>query len=52
MDAECANAFEDLKKRLMIAPIFKMPDGIGGMVIYSDASGRELGCVPMQHEHV
>ena len=29
-----------------------MPDGTGGMVIYSDASGRGLGCVLMQHGHV
>jgi len=36
----------------MTAPILKMPDGTGGMVIYSDASGRGLGCVLMQHEHV
>ena len=30
----------------------KMPDGTGGMAIYSDASGRRLGCVLMQHGHV
>ena len=35
--AECANAFEDLMKRLMMAPILKMPDGTGSMVIYNDA---------------
>ena len=50
--AECANTFEELKKRLMMAPILKMPDGTGDMVIYSDASGRGLGCVLMQHGHV
>ena len=47
--AEYASAFEDLKKRLMTAPILKMPDGTGGVVIYSDSSGRGLGCVLMQH---
>ena len=36
----------------MTAPILKMPDGTGGMVIYSDASGKGLGCVLMQHGHV
>jgi len=50
--AECANTFEDLKKRLTTAPILKMPDGTGGMVIYCDASGRGLGCVLIQHGHV
>ena len=50
--SECANAFEDLKKRLMTAPILKMPNGTEGMVIYSDESGRGLGCVLMQHGHV
>ena len=47
-----ANDFEELKKRLMAAPILMMPDGTGGMVIYSDASGKGLGCVLMQHGHV
>ena len=47
--AECASAFEDLKKRLITTPMLKMPDGTGGMVIYSDASGSGLGCVLMQH---
>ena len=28
-----------------------MPYGTGAMVIYSDASGRGLGCVLMQHKH-
>ena len=49
---ECASAFEELKNRLMKAPILKMLDGTGGMVIYSDALGRGLGCVLMQHGHV
>ena len=33
-------------------PILKLPTGTGGMVIYSDASGKGLGCVLMKHEHV
>jgi len=37
--SECANAFEELKNKLISVPILKMPDGTGGMVIYSDASG-------------
>jgi len=50
--AECATASEELKNRLILAPILKMPDGTGGMVVYSDASVRGLGCVLMQHGHV
>jgi len=49
---ECQKAFEELKKRLITAPILKMPTGSGDMVIYSDASGQGLGCVLMQHGHV
>ena len=29
-----------------------IPDGFGGMVIHSDASGRGLGCVLMQRGRV
>ena len=50
--AECADAFEELKNKLIFSPILKMSDGTGGMVIYSDALGRELGCVLMQHGHM
>jgi len=50
--AECAATFEELKNKLISAPILKMPDETGVMVIYSDASGRGLGCVLMQHGYV
>jgi len=49
---ECTAAFEQLKQRLITAPILRTPSGRGGMVIYSDASGKGLGCVLMQHDHV
>ena len=39
---ECASAFEELKNKLISAPILKTPSGTGGMVIYSDALGRVL----------
>ena len=35
---KCVAAFEELKNRLISALILKMPTGIGGIVIYSDAS--------------
>ena len=50
--AECSDVFEELKNRLITTPVLKMPDGSGGMVIYSNASGRGLGCVLMQHGYV
>ena len=49
---ECANTFEKLNNKLITAPILKMPSGTGGMVIYSDAFRKGLGCVLMQHGHV
>ena len=49
---ECTSAFEKLKNKLISAPILKTPSGIGGMVVYSDASGKGLGCVLMQYGHV
>ena len=49
---ECASAFEEIKKKLISAPILKTPSGTGGMVVYNDASGKGLGCVLMQHGHV
>jgi len=49
---ECASAFEVLKNKLISAPILKTPSGTRGMVIYSDASGKGLRCVLMQHGHV
>ena len=49
---ECASAFEELKNKLISAPILKTPSGTGGMVVYSDASGKGLGCVLMQYRHV
>jgi hypothetical protein len=49
---ECQSAFEELKGRLISAPILKTPTGSGGMVIYTDASGQGLGCVLTQHGFV
>ncbi|KAK8951418.1 hypothetical protein KSP39_PZI003909 [Platanthera zijinensis] len=49
---ECELSFEDLKDRMMIAPILSLPSGPDGFQIYSDASGQGLGCVLMQHGKV
>ena len=36
----------------MTTPVLAIPDGSGGMVIHSDASGHDLGCVLMQQGRV
>ncbi|KAK1414363.1 hypothetical protein QVD17_16561 [Tagetes erecta] len=45
-------SFEELKKRLVSAPVLTLPSGTGGYQIYSDASKKGLGCVLMQHGKV
>ncbi|KAK9065033.1 hypothetical protein SSX86_016416 [Deinandra increscens subsp. villosa] len=49
---EREKCFEELKKRLVTAPILVLPEGTGGFEIYSDASKKGLGCVLMQHGKV
>ncbi|RVW45589.1 Retrovirus-related Pol polyprotein from transposon 17.6 [Vitis vinifera] len=49
-DCECS--FQELKNRLVSAPILTIPLGSGGFVVYSDASHQGLGCVLMQHGRV
>ena len=49
---ERQKSFEELKKRLVTAPILTLPSGTGGYQIYSDASKKGLGCVLMQHGKV
>ena len=44
----CEQSFQELKKRLVTAPVLTVPDGSGNLVVYSDASGKGLGCVLMQ----
>ncbi|XP_038887103.1 uncharacterized protein LOC120077285 [Benincasa hispida] len=48
----CEDSFQDLKQRLVSAPVLTIPDGSGNFVIYSDASKKGLGCVLMQHGRV
>lgn len=49
---ECEASFQELKKRLVSAPILTLPSRTGGFVIYSDASMKGLGCVLMQNRKV
>ena len=49
---KCEKSFQELKQRLVIAPVLALPDDKGDFVIYSDASHKGLGCVLMQHGKV
>ncbi|GJT07872.1 retrotransposon protein, putative, ty3-gypsy subclass [Tanacetum coccineum] len=49
---ERQESFEELKRRLVSAPILTLPSGSDGFQIYSDASKKGLGCVLMQHGKV
>jgi hypothetical protein len=45
-------SFQELKKRLTMAPILTMPDMEKPFSIYCDTFGKGLGCVFMQDGHV
>ncbi|KAL8126900.1 hypothetical protein AgCh_013991 [Apium graveolens] len=49
---KCEENFQELKKRLVTAPMLVLPDEKGDFVIFSDASYKGLGCVLMQHGKV
>jgi hypothetical protein len=49
---ECEKSFQELKKRLTIAPVLALPSGTKGFVVYNNASKKGLGCILMQHERV
>ncbi|XP_022855735.1 uncharacterized protein LOC111376953 [Olea europaea var. sylvestris] len=44
---KCEKCFQELKQRLVSAPVLTIPEGSKGFVIYSDASKQGLGCVLM-----
>ncbi|KAL0534153.1 hypothetical protein IC582_028437 [Cucumis melo] len=44
----CERSFQELKQKLVTAPVLTVPDGSGNFGIYSDASKKGLGCVLMQ----
>jgi hypothetical protein len=48
----CESSFQELKKRLITAPVPVMLDMEKPFSIYCDASGQELGCVLMQDGRV
>ncbi|KAL0540150.1 hypothetical protein IC582_024380 [Cucumis melo] len=48
----CEDSFQNLKQKLVTAPVLTVPDGSGSFVIYSDASNKGLGCVLMQQGKV
>ena len=51
-DAQCDEAFQELKMRLTSAPILIVQDRGQGYTVYWDASRAGLGCVLMQSERV
>ncbi|KAL0544325.1 hypothetical protein IC582_019438 [Cucumis melo] len=46
------DSFQNLKQKLVTAPVLTVSDGSGSFVIYSDASKKGLGCVLMQQDKV
>nr|AAT85135.1 putative polyprotein [Oryza sativa Japonica Group] len=50
--AECNQSFEELKKKLVSAPVLILPDKTKDLQVYCDASRQGLGCVLMQEGRV
>ena len=44
---QCETSFQELKRRLTIAPIRTLSSGNGSFIVYTDASNVGLGCVLM-----
>ena len=51
-DDKCEQRFQELKNRLVTAPVFVLPTVGVGFVMFSDASRQGLGCVLMQNVRV
>jgi len=49
---ECEECFQELKQRLVSAPVLTLPKESETFVIFSDASLQGLGCVLMQQDKV
>ncbi|TYJ98666.1 hypothetical protein E5676_scaffold507G00570 [Cucumis melo var. makuwa] len=50
--AACESSFQELKQKLVCAPVLTVPDGSGSFMIYSDASKKGLSCVLMRKGRV
>nr|ABA97094.1 retrotransposon protein, putative, Ty3-gypsy subclass [Oryza sativa Japonica Group] len=50
--AECDRGFEELKKKLVSAPVLILPEQMKDFQVYCDASRHGLGCVLMQEGRV
>ncbi|CAA0807973.1 Uncharacterized mitochondrial protein AtMg00860, partial [Striga hermonthica] len=48
----CESSFQELKRRLKMAPVLTIPNPSRSFTIYSDASRQGLGCVLMQDGQV
>jgi hypothetical protein len=49
---ECERCFQELKRRLVTAPVLALPTESGNFVVYSNASKKGLGCILMQNGNV
>ncbi|XP_070010936.1 uncharacterized protein [Nicotiana sylvestris] len=49
---DCEQSFQELKNKLISAPVLTLPEGPDGYAMYCDALGVGLECVLMQHEKV
>ena len=49
---ECEASFQELKKRLVTAPVLILPDQRKDYQVYCDATSRGLGAVLMQEGRV
>ncbi|XP_071921824.1 uncharacterized mitochondrial protein AtMg00860-like [Coffea arabica] len=51
-DAQCEQSFQELKKRLTMAPVLALPNGKDSFIVYTNASKEGLGYVLMQNKNV
>jgi hypothetical protein len=49
---EYEQCFQELKRRLVTAPVLALPTESGNFLVYNDASKKGLGCVLMQNDNV
>ena len=48
----CESSLQDLKQKLVTAPVITMSDGSRSYVIYNDAFKKGMGCILMQQGKV